>query len=108
MAVRTTGLRALLLALRRWHVFLVPRHGPITGLLLLITWWMLLLHLVEIAVWGLFYAWWGCLPDAEAALYFSAVTYACIGYGDLVLAKPWRALAPIEGLTALLLRQPLR
>jgi len=86
----------------------VPRHGPITGLLFLMVWWMVLLHLVEISVWELFYLWRGCLPDAEAALYFSAVTYTTVGYGDLVLAKPWRGLAPIEGLTALLPRQPLR
>ena len=61
------------------------------------------LHLAEILVWGLFYLWWGCLPDAEAAVYFSGVTYTTIGYGDLVLAKPWRVLAPIEGLTGILM-----
>ena len=42
-------------------------------------------------------------PDAEAAVYFSGVTYTTIGYGDLVLAKPWRLLAPIEGLTGILM-----
>ena len=26
-----------------------------------------------------------------------------MGYGDLVLAKPWRVLAPIEGLTGILM-----
>ena len=42
-------------------------------------------------------------PDAEAAFYFAGVTYTTIGYGDLVLAKPWRMLAPIEGLTGILM-----
>jgi hypothetical protein len=51
----------------------------------------------------LFYLWWGCLPDAEAAVYFSGVTYTTVGYGDLVLAKPWRVLAPIECLTGVLM-----
>ena len=52
---------------------------------------------------GLFYLWWGCLPDAESAFYFAGVTYTTIGYGELVLVKPWRMLAPIEGLTGILM-----
>ena len=52
---------------------------------------------------GLFYLWRGCLPDAETAFYFSGATYATIGYGDVVLAKPWRLLAPIEGLMGILM-----
>jgi hypothetical protein len=31
------------------------------------------------------------------------VTYATIGYGEVVMAKPWRLLAPIEGLTGILM-----
>src|SRR5215510_1754739 len=42
-------------------------------------------------------------PDAEAAVYGSGVTDTTIGDGDLVLAKPWRVLAPIEGLTGILM-----
>jgi Ion channel len=45
----------------------------------------------------------GCLPDAEAAFYFSGVTYTTVGYGELVLTKPWRLLAPIETLTGILM-----
>ena len=30
---------------------------------------LMLIHLVEIAVWAFFYLWQGCLPDAESALY---------------------------------------
>ena len=64
---------------------------------------LLLIHAIEITVWALFYLWWKCLPDAESAFYFSRVTYATIGYGDLVLPKPWRIFAPIEGLTGILM-----
>ena len=66
-------------------------------------WWLILLHLAEISIWGLFYLWRGCLPNAEAAFYFSGVTYTTLGYGDVVLAKPWRLLAPIEGLMGVLM-----
>jgi hypothetical protein len=44
----------------------------------------------------------GMRPDAEAAIYCSGVPYATIGYSELVLAKPWRVLALIEGLTGIL------
>jgi hypothetical protein len=39
----------------------------------------------------------------ELAFYFSAVTYATIGYGDLVLPKEWRMLGPIEDFTGILM-----
>ena len=68
-----------------------------------VIWFLLLLHLAEILVWGSFDLWSECLPDAEAAFYFSGVTDTSIGYGDVVLAPPWRLLAPIEGLTRILM-----
>ena len=58
---------------------------------------------VEIAVWALFFWWQQCLPDAESSFYFSGVTYATIGYGDLVLPKEWRLFGPVEGLTGILM-----
>ena len=51
----------------------------------------------------MFYLWAGCLPDAESAFYSSGVTYATVGYGDLVLPQPWRMLGPVEGLTGILM-----
>ena len=100
VAVHAAGVTVLLKALRP----IPPTHfWPITGLLVAMIWFLLLLHVAEILVWGSFYLWWECLPDAEAAFYFSGVTYSSIGYGDLVLATPWRLLAPIEGLTGILM-----
>jgi hypothetical protein len=75
----------------------------ITWLFLRIVWWLLLIHLSEIVLWALFFDWCGCLPDAETAFYFSGVTYATIGYGDVVLGAPWRMLAPVEGLMGILM-----
>jgi hypothetical protein len=72
-------------------------------MLLRMIWWLVLLHLAEISIWGLFYLLRGCLPNAEAAFYFSGVTYTNIGYDELVLAKPWRILGPIEGLMGILM-----
>ena len=101
--VHVAGLTVLLMALRRWRATTLTRFWPISRLLIVMAWWLILCHLVEISIWGFFYLWSECLPDAEAALYFSGVTYTSIGYDDLVLAKPWRVLAPIEGLTGVLM-----
>ena len=79
------------------------RFLPITWLLIRLAWWLILVHLLEIAVWGFFFWWQKCLPDAESSFYFSGVTYATIGYGDLVLPKEWRLFGPVEGLTGILM-----
>jgi len=103
VAVHASGLAVLLMSLRKRANFPPTRHWPIAWLLIHIACSLILLHMAEISVWALFYLWSGCLPDPEAALYFSGVTYTTIGYGDLVLAKPWRILGPIEGLTGVLM-----
>jgi len=76
---------------------------PITWLFIRVAWLLLLFHLFEVAVWAVFFWWQKCLPDVESSFYFSAVTYATIGYGDLVLPKEWRMLGPIEGFTGILM-----
>ena len=72
-------------------------------MLLRMIWLLVLRHLAEISIWGLFYLWRGCPPNAEAAFYFSGATYTTLGYGDVVLASPWRLLAPVEGLMGVLM-----
>jgi hypothetical protein len=79
------------------------RLWPVTFLLVKVAWLLTLVHGAEISMWALFYWWEGCLPDAESAFYFSGVTYTTIGYGDLVLSKPWRMLGPIEGAIGILM-----
>jgi hypothetical protein len=97
------GLVALFAALVRKHDRAPTRFWPMTRLLIEVTWWLILIHATEIGVWAMFYLWAGCLPDAESAFYFSGVTYATVGYGDVVLPLPWRMLGPIEGLTGILM-----
>ena len=79
------------------------RFSQITWLLIRIAWFLIVIHLLEIAVWGLFFWWQNCLPDARSSFYFSGVTYATIGYGDLVLPKEWQLFGPVEGLTGILM-----
>jgi hypothetical protein len=79
------------------------RFWPVTWLLVRVAWQLIVLHLVEIVLWALFFWWQKCLPDMESSLYFSGVTYATVGYGDLVLPMEWRLFGPIEGLTGILM-----
>jgi hypothetical protein len=79
------------------------RFWPMTWLLIRIAWWLILIHTAEIACWALFFWWQKCLPDAETSFYFSGVTYATLGYGDVLLPKEWRMFGPLEALTGSLM-----
>src|SRR5881227_2361063 len=61
------------------------------------------LHLIETALWALFY--WGLdlFADFETCLYFSLISYTTIGFGDVVMPERWRLLGEIEGLSGVLL-----
>ena len=74
-----------------------------TWLLIRVAWLLVVIHLIEIVVWGLFFWWQGCMQDAESSFYFSGVTYATLGYGDLLLPTEWRIFGPLEALTGSLM-----
>ena len=101
VTIHAAGLSAMLPGLR--SALPERRFWPLTWRLLGIAWKLVLLHLAEIMVWGLFYWWQQCLPDAESSFYFSAVTYTTVGYGDLVLPQEWRLVGAVEGLTGILM-----
>lgn len=63
---------------------------------------LLLLHLMQVSGWRLLY-WWRIGWDFNTAFYFSAVTYATIGFGDVVPPPEWRLVAVIQGLTGVLM-----
>jgi len=100
--VHAAGLSAVLRRLSRSPISL-DSFLRVTSLLVGVAWVLLVLHLVEIGLWALFYWWQGCLPDLESSLYFSGVTYTTLGYGDVLLSSDWRLLAPLEGLTGIMM-----
>ena len=83
----------------------LAKRSTLADILLLsrVATWSVLAHLAEIALWAVFYLWRGIMPELETAFYFSAVTYATIGYGDVVPPPDWRLLASMEGLTGILM-----
>ena len=101
--IHAAGLGIVLSHVLHYRVLPETRFWPITWVLIRIAWWLILIHTAEIAVWALFFWWEGCLPDAETSFYFSGVTYATLGYGDVLLPKEWRMFGPLEALTGSLM-----
>ena len=101
--IHAVGFSALLRVLMRLNALATSGFRPVTRLVIWLTCSLILIHTVEIFVWGLFYFWHGLIPDFESAWYFSGVTYTTLGYGDLVLPTSWRMLAPLEALTGTLM-----
>jgi hypothetical protein len=101
--VHAMGMTALL----RWVNHVVARIGArfwfSTWMLVRTAGWIILLHLIEIAIWAFFYARGHGMPDVPSAFYFSAVTYTTTGYGDLLLPKEWRLVGGVEALTGILM-----
>ena len=79
------------------------RFWPWTWLFIRVAAWIVLLHLVEIVVWGFFYTWQGAMPDLQSAIYFSAVTYTTTGYGDLLLPQEFKLAGGVQALTGILM-----
>jgi hypothetical protein len=68
---------------------------------------LLLLHSVQILIWAVAYRLLAPvqpIETLEAAVYFSAVTFTTLGYGDITLSsEQWRLLTGIEALNGVLL-----
>ncbi len=103
VVIHAVGLVMLLIPLLHPKVRQDKPFWSLTWLVIQTAWGLILIHLVEIAVWAMFYWWQQCLPDIEAAFYFAGVTYTTVGYGDLVLPEAWRLFGPVEGLTGILM-----
>jgi len=59
-------------------------------------------HLGETAIWGAFFWKSGRLASFGDGWYFAGVSHTTLGYGDVVLRKPWRSLGPISAINGLL------
>ena len=95
---------AVLMRLLRSHTRIFRRLAimPLT-LLLAATVGIIAIHTSEIWLYALLYLQLGAFSHFEEALYFSTVTYATIGYGDLVMPHQWRILGAIEGAAGIIM-----
>ena len=58
---------------------------------------------VGIWIWAIFFFRIGALGDLETALYFSLVTFTTLGFGDIILDKPFRLLSGLLAADGLIL-----
>jgi Ion channel len=92
----------------RWIVHVLRKHPVPT---LLQAWSMmvrlvvalLVLHAMEVAVWAQFYLSRHCFSDAETAYYYSLTSYTTLGYGDVLLSRPWRIMGGLEAMVGVLM-----
>ena len=95
---------AILMRVLRSHtrIFRRLRIMPLT-LLLAGSIGIVLIHSAEIWTFAALYLLLDCFTHFEQALYFSTVTYATIGYGDLLMPHQWRILGAIEGAAGIIM-----
>lgn len=101
--VHLTGLGLLLRTLRFHHRLVQPLKGAPIAILLIASLGIFAIHTVEIWLYAFLYLLLGTVQNFEVSLYFSTVTYASIGYGDVLLGSDWRILGAIEGATGVIM-----
>lgn len=105
VVIHFIGLLALLRTLRsggrRFHAH--ESHFGQVSLVLFVVFSIFAIHTAEIWLYALVYMAIGALGDFESALYFSTVTFASLGYGDIVLDRRWRLFGAIEAANGVIL-----
>ena len=94
---------AEMLRLKAWMLeHLGPKH---TGKILLLGSFFALMvaHVAEAAVWGLFLRWTRLLPSITEGVYFTGASMTTLGYGDILLKYPWRHLGTLIAITGVLM-----
>ena len=94
-------------------IAVLNRHGPnllkghriikmtlfITG----ITLWMVAALAIAVWLWALTFIVLDLFALPEDALYFAAVSFTTLGFGDVLLEKPWRLLSGFSAANGLIL-----
>jgi voltage-gated potassium channel len=98
------GLVALIFWVRRVVAGDLHKLGPFrsAALVVRLTAAVIVLHGVLILFWAGCYRRL-CFSSWESALYFSASSYATVGYGDVVVPSHWRMLGPLESIIGVLM-----
>jgi hypothetical protein len=60
-------------------------------------------HLFQIAIWAVVFVELGEFSDFVPAFYHSAVNFASLGYGDIVMSEEWRLLGALEASNGVLM-----
>jgi len=114
-----TGLPVILLCLLLQAVFVAQclryyarfrqthkhRESQLHDILLLSTVMLLTLlgNFIQMTIWAILFVLLGEFGDFTTALYHSAVNFATLGYGDIVMSERWRLLGPLEAANGILM-----
>ena len=60
-------------------------------------------NLAQVAIWALLFLLLGEFQDFSSAFYHSAVNFATLGYGDIVMSEKHKLLGPIESINGVLM-----
>lgn len=60
-------------------------------------------NMVQITIWAMVFRMLGEFGSMEDAIYHSAVNFATLGYGDVVMSRPNKLLGPIEAINGVLM-----
>jgi len=64
---------------------------------------MMLGTILQIALWGALFMVLGEFDELYEATYHSAVNFASLGYGDIIMSTPWKLLGPLEAVCGVLM-----
>ena len=99
---------AVLLILRRLLHHLEAQKQPekqlkAIGILAIVVTGLFVGHLLQFASWALLFLGLGEFSDFQTAFYHSAVNFASLGYGDIVMSERWRLLGALEATNGVLM-----
>jgi hypothetical protein len=60
-------------------------------------------HMLEGVAWAVFFVRIGEFKDLQTATYFTGTSLTTLGYGDVIIRKPWQRLGPILAANGILL-----
>jgi len=64
---------------------------------------LMLGNLAQILLWAIVFMLLGEFTDLYEAVYHSGVNFSSLGYGDVVMSKPWKLLGPLEAANGVLM-----
>ena len=82
-----------------------PEERSIAGIgpLLVAMTAMMLGSFAQVGLWGILFIALGEFSELYEAVYHSAVNFASLGYGDIVMSKNWKLLGPLEAINGVLM-----
>ena len=105
IAIQATLMAVAVRTIRRHAAWLSrPPHFPkLAGAFCGVSLWMLMGLSASVWIWAVFLYWTGALADLELSLYFSLVSFTTLGFGDILLDKPYRLLSGMMAADGLIL-----